>query len=167
MLEGVHEAMKEVEILDLEAPGKRYIPRPEPLVLGAYLTISPYGRPSGWYLQFDSPSIVYALLQARHVLCGHKVVQLKSLANPPSQAMLDQTARLSESTLRVENCSSEYMLMNALGRYDVESIEQLRDDTYLVHMVDATWARAVLRERQGFEIQGRKVVLAPYPKQLR
>lgn len=140
----------------------------------AKLILSPFGRPTGWYLQFDNRSVVYALLMhAQHtpVFCTWKAVKIKeykgigAVDEPINNGNFVLNERVSDHTLRVENCPaniSETSLLNFFTRFDlqcgdaVQRWEGVTSDgkkapptTFLVHFADASWARAALREKQS------------------
>jgi hypothetical protein len=140
----------------------------------AKLILSPFGRPTGWYLKFDNRSVVYALLmhaQQTPVLCTWKTVKVQECRNtgasgePVSHGNFVLNEHVSDHTLRVENCPasiSETSLLNFFSRFDlqysgaVQRWEGVTSDgkkapptTFLVHFADASWARAALRERQS------------------
>jgi hypothetical protein len=140
----------------------------------AKLILSPFGRPTGWYLKFDNRSVVYALLmhaQETPVQCTWKLVKVQEYRTigasdePISHGNFILNERVSDHTLRVENCPSsisDTTLLNFFSRYDLQggdAVSRWRGitsdgkrappTTYLVHFADASWARAALREKQS------------------
>jgi hypothetical protein len=144
----------------------------------AKLVLSPFGRPTGWYLQFDNRSIVYALLnhsKESTIRCTWREVRVREYKNteksgenddPVSQGNWLLNESISDHTLRVENCPynvTEASMLNFFSRYDLKSgckaIElwhgvttdgkMCPPTTYLVHFADASWARAAIREKQS------------------
>jgi hypothetical protein len=144
----------------------------------AKLVLSPFGRPTGWYLQFDNQSIVYALLnhsKDNTIRCTWREVRVReyksmetSVENggPVSQGNWLLNESISDNTLRVENCPyqlTEASMLNFFSRYDLKpgckAIELWHGvtmdgkicppTTYLVHFADASWARAAIREKQN------------------
>jgi hypothetical protein len=119
--------------------------KPHKWVRKARLVLSPYARPTGWYLQFDNRSIVYALL--RHakehpIRSTWRSVRLKEHRNnhyhnsndnnddtngnhdPVSYGNFILNDDISDSTLRVENCPyyvTEASMLNFFSRYDLIS----------------------------------------------
>ena len=110
----------------------------------AKLIISPFARPTGWYLQFDNRSIVYALLrhaQQHPIRSSWRPVQIKEYKRrtleqeadpndidnklePISHGHYLLNDDISDATLRVENCPmkvTEASLMNFFSRYDLKS----------------------------------------------
>jgi hypothetical protein len=172
----------------------------------AMIILSPFGRPTGWYLRLDNRSVVYALLkhaEENPLQCTWKTVKVQEYQNPNGLVSEEPLThgncivhrRLSDHTLRVENCPtsvSNISLMNFFSRYDlqfgedaIERWQGVTNDgkkcpptTCLVHFADASWARAALREKQATFISkfGRKVVtddsnphplrLIQYPRQI-
>jgi hypothetical protein len=172
----------------------------------AMIILSPFGRPTGWYLRLDNRSVVYALLkhaEENPLQCTWKTVKVQEYQSPNGHVSQEPLThgncivhrRLSDHTLRVENCPtsvSNISLMNFFSRYDlqfgedaIERWQGVTNDgkkcpptTCLVHFADASWARAALREKQATFISkfGRRVVtddsnphplrLIQYPRQI-
>lgn len=163
----------------------------------AKLILSPFGRPTGWYLQFDNRSVVYALLKHAEetpIQCSWKEVKVQEYIRsvgakdePVMHGNLILNEHVSDHTLRVENCPvtiSDTSLLNFFSRYDLkfgrEAIQRWHGvtsdgkkcppTTYLVHFADASWARAALREKQASFISkfgSRMVVDEKNPQPLR
>jgi hypothetical protein len=162
------------------------------LVHKALVVLSPFGRPTGWRIQFTSPSIVQALLQQQSenpILCAWKQVKVTEYKLKEDDASASVSLpEITSATLRVENFPhnlSPLLLMNLFSRFDLDeshnnttdgkNIEpwvgttsdgKSSDNTWLVHFADSSWARAALREKQSTVIKGNKLVLAPYPEQI-
>jgi hypothetical protein len=172
----------------------------------AMIILSPFGRPTGWYLRLDNRSVVYVLLkhaEENPLQCTWKTVKVQEYQSPNGHMSEEPLThgncivhrRLSDHTLRVENCPtsvSNISLMNFFSRYDlqfgedaIERWQGVTNDgkkcpptTCLVHFADASWARAALREKQATFISkfGRQVVtddsnphplrLIQYPRQI-
>jgi hypothetical protein len=118
--------------------------KPHKWVQKAKLIISPFARPTGWYLQFANRSIVYALLrhaQERPIRSTWRPVRIKEYKNrmiernsDPNKMENDQDPisygnfllndEISDATLRVENCPynvSEASMLNFFSRYDLKN----------------------------------------------
>jgi hypothetical protein len=150
---------------------------PDKWVRKAKVVLSPFARPTGWYLQFDNRSVVYALL--RHakespVRFSWREVRIQEYVNNVDSKISDPISRgnfllhekISNHTLRVENCPyhvTQASLLNFFSRYDLQvgakAVERWQGETtngvicppttYLVHFADTSWARAALREKQN------------------
>ena len=87
---------------------------------------------------------------------------------------------LDDSVLRIENCNEEVdeqNLLHIFSRYELRSpsivkwtgktVDGKRAPlTFLVRFMDASWARAALREKQATVIHGAAIRLVQYPRQL-
>ena len=177
----------------------------------ARVILSPFARPTGWRIQLANRSLVHAILSAAEaspVLCSSRPVRVqewhpdkdpqhrKPSRRQPLGACDEDSAHVSDCTLRVENCSgstSKLKLLNLFARYDLIShsnphpalssenpgspqscIERwdgttvdgkAPPPTWLVHFADAASARAALRDIQGVQVDGRKLLLVQYPQQ--
>jgi hypothetical protein len=110
----------------------------------AKLILSPFARPTGWYLQFENRSIVYALLQHAQdhpIKCTWRTVRIKEYRNSCVNTAGESSANanthdpisygnfilnddISDTTLRVENCPAnvkEASMLNFFSRYDLQS----------------------------------------------
>lgn len=154
-----------------------YIP-----VKKAKVVLSPFGRMTGWKLQFENRSIVHALLaytKELPIMCASKRVRLRELKDDKRSYNYPQ---VSDATIRVENFPDDatpLKLLNFFSRYDLRqdgpSIVQwagqtsdgkVPPTTWLVHFADASWARAAIREKQSSILDGRAITLVQYPRQI-
>lgn len=110
----------------------------EKWVRQAWLILSPFGRPVGWYMRFDNRSVVYALLKhakEKNLHCAWKVVTVQEykcvdkdnisddIGAPTSQCNFQLNEHVSDYTLRVENCpgqATDTSLLNFFSRYDLQ-----------------------------------------------
>lgn len=158
------------------------------LVKKAVVVLSPYGRPTGWKIQFTNRSIVQALLlqhAEKPIVCAWKPIAIKEFETAEQDTTSLVNPQVTDATLRVEgfpHTSSPLLLMNLFSRFDLDetrergpSIQPWKQQTvdgksssttWLVHFADPSWARAALRERQAAEFKGNTLVLAPYPEQI-
>ena len=158
------------------------------LVRKALVVLSPFGRPTGWKIQFTSRSIVQALLLQQKdapISCAWKQVRISEWHPETETGKDDLLPTITSSTLRVEGYPhhmSPLLLMNLFSRFDLDesknrknSIEPWQQktidgksssNTWLVHFDNASWARAALREKQSTVIKGNALVLSPYPEQI-
>jgi hypothetical protein len=208
MLAGIQTALDDVVlsqgIVDLDAAGSEdpypLLELPEtddqaqPWVRKALLLLSPFARPTGWYLHLHNRSIVHALLQYHRktpVKCGWKEVRLQPHKGPRESSedqIVDEddrnlihSATVSDCTLRVEDAppsATAAQLLHYFTLYDCLSVEPWHGattggkesrPTWLVHFADPSWARAALREKQAtylFSETIKPIRLAPYPKQM-
>jgi hypothetical protein len=121
------------------------IVKPHKWVQKAKLIISPFARPTGWYLQFANRSIVYSLLryaQEHPIRSAWRQVRIKEYKNrmvtdnsetnqmdydvlhPISYGNFLLNDDISDATLRVENCPvnvTEASMLNFFSRYDLKS----------------------------------------------
>eukprot|EP00977_Amphora_coffeiformis_P020669 scaffold8374_cov175-Amphora_coffeaeformis.AAC.108 len=161
---------------------------PHPYITEARLILSPFARPTGWYVRLVHRSLAQALLvrsrKGKHLLINSKIAKVKeykpALGGPEFEGNLPG---ISDATIRVENCPFDLQKINFLNffsRFDLsmttESIvpwqgvtpegKEASSQTYLVHFADPSWARAAIRERQGAELSGIPVRLVQFPRQL-
>jgi len=92
---------------------------------------------------------------------------------------IDNLDWIDDSVVRVENCdkrTNERDLIHMFSRYDLKSPSILRWEakasngfegppTFFVRFVDAAWARAAIREKQGHVICGKPIRLVHFPRQ--
>lgn len=161
---------------------------PHKYIREAKLILSPFARPTGWFVRLANRSLAQALL-----LRDRRKVVLKISSSPVrvKEYKIDKGMPpfpnfdpwISDAVVRVENCSpktSTVDLMNVFSRFDLtmekESIVPWRNvtpdgksapfRTFLIYFADASWARAAMRERQGVHICTTPVRLVQYPRQL-
>ena len=207
MMDAVQQALDEEllkGIVDLDAP---FVPHqtapmlretpeaiaareePHPHILEARLIISPFARPTGWYVRLAHRSMAQALrIRAKNgpgLKVSHRKVEVKQhRPNPKNPVFPGTYPTISDATIRVENCPSnltKITFINFFSRYDLsmdhdQSIvhwtgvtpdgREASTDTFLVHFSDPSWARAAVRERQGSSMSGHPVRLIQYPRQL-
>ena len=200
MLAGIEDALLNQQILDLDAEWNptEHVAADEPpllqiqpgnirsVVRKALVVLSPFGRPTGWKIQFTSRSIVQALLLKQKdaaISCAWKQVRISEWH--PELESDDVLPQITSATLRVEGYPhhmSPLLLMNLFSRFDLDesksrkkSIEPWQEktidgkssnNTWLVHFDNASWARAAMREKQSTVIKGNTLVLSPYPEQI-
>lgn len=156
-----------------------------PYIEEARLILSPYARPTGWYVRLAHRSMAQALLVRSRKddplkICYQQVAMREYKAEEEFKGSLPV---ISDATIRVENCPKDLTklaFLNFFSRFDLsmehESIVQWSGVTpegrapssltYLVHFSDASWARAAIRERQGAFMSGHQVRLIQYPRQI-
>ena len=158
---------------------------PHPYIEEARLILSPYARPTGWYVRLAHRSMAQALLVRSRKgdplkICYQRVAMREYRAEEEFKGSLPV---ISDATIRVENCAnnvSKVAFLNFFSRFDLsmehESVVQWSGETpdgrtpssftYLVHFSDASWARAAIRERQGAFLSRHRVRLIQYPRQI-
>ena len=215
MTSGIEDAVKQQQekrgILDLDAPWdptdaealpfldlstiaeKNTDAAADGMIQQAHLILSPFARPTGWYIELTNRSLVYALL-ASQVHCAWKQVRVQPCKAPPPEDSDNLTPTVTDATVRLENCppgTDLLRLVNMFSRYDLAApptaqseqngsfsgsiqrwnVQRLESTnvpvTFLVHFADAAWARAAVRERQSYRIKGKELRLVQYPAQLR
>lgn len=164
----------------------------------ARLLLSPSARPRGWLLQFDNRSIVYALLSTEsRIFFAHRQVHLHECPEEPSSEdetdsvpVIDDPSMfldpsIGDHTIRIERVPAQVSipsLFNFLSRFDIHSIDSWKKraadgytprPTYIVQCHDASWARAIVREKQNDSLRLRNdssnpvpLLLVQYPRQL-
>jgi hypothetical protein len=163
----------------------------DPYVLEAKLILSPFARPTGWYVRLRNRSLAEAMIRrdkaGKPLVCATRRVKVKQYNLPKKRETQFEghLPVLSDAMIRVENCPEDLTkvaLLNFFSRFDLslskehESIipwagitpegRQASHPTFLVHFADASWARAALRERQGAKMSGQTVRLVQFPRQL-
>jgi hypothetical protein len=152
-------------------------------IQAAHLVLSPFGRPTGWYLKFTNRSIVNSLLshaQLHPLYCAWKpikVAEYKYRQQPPSPNPI-----VTDSMIRFENSPNSLsadQLRLMLSRYELApegntvirwkgSIEgKVAPLMFVVRFANASWARAALRDLQSTLVENKTLVLAQYPEQIR
>ena len=136
------------------------IAKPHKWVQKAKLIISPFARPTGWYLQFANRSIVYSLLrhaQERPIRSSCRPVRIKEYKHrileqnidpntidndhPLSYGNLLLNDDITDSTLRVENCPvfvTEASMLNFFSRYDLKSSVGIHKNKAIQHWSGTT-----------------------------
>jgi len=103
----------------------------------AKVILSPFARPTGWKLQFENRSIVYALLVHANetpIYCASKRVRIQQWSDAADdksgkddskyaqQHVYNEYPQLSDATLRVENCpdsATPMTIINLFSRFDL------------------------------------------------
>jgi len=186
MLDGIEKSLKKEEeqgIVDLDAPWQPsdptvpFVENPDLSVHHAQLALSYFARPNGWYMRFSNRSIAYALLQAKlPVRAVWKVVDLKSIDGPP------EPHEVTSATVRIENfpprkpiyptmfrlfSRCDFRFEDPVVKWHVETTGTMKVPViYLAHFLDPAWARSAIRNAQEKEVDGRVLLLSPYPKQI-
>ena len=134
--------------------------KPHKWVRKAKLIISPFARPTGWYLQFENRSVVYALLrhaQEHPIRSSWRPIRIKeykhhmaivqtndanTIGNDPiSYGNFILNDDISDATLRVENCPwtvSEASMLNFFSRYDLKNSVGKNNDKPIQHWSGTT-----------------------------
>ena len=136
--------------------------KPHKWVQKAKLILSPYARPTGWYLKFANRSIAYSLLrhaQERPVRSAWRQVRIKeykhrgtmeqnddpntinSAQDPISSENLILNEEISDATLRLENCPfnvTEASMLNFFSRYDLKSSVGVNNSPPIQHWYGTT-----------------------------
>jgi hypothetical protein len=152
-------------------------------IQAAHLVLSPFGRPTGWYLKFPNRSIVNSIVshaQLHPLFCAWKpikVTEYKYLQEPPSPNPI-----VTDSMIRFENSPNSLsadQLRLMLSRYELategNTVVQWKGSVegktaplmFVVRFADASWARAALRDLQSTMVENKTLVLAQYPQQIR
>jgi hypothetical protein len=161
-------------------------------VRAAHVVLSPFGRPTGWHLKLANPSMASALIvraaSERRVRVAWKMVQVHEYHYPTSDHEVTKSRNhinglpVDDTMVRFENCHrslDEEHLRLLLSRYELArtggpTILKWKGITsdgkgqlmFVVRFLDASWARAAVREKQGLDIAGKDLRLIQYPKQL-
>lgn len=171
-------------IVDLDVPWKSggqvtLLEPPKEWIRSARIKLSSHGRPSAWKIEFHNRSIAHAFLEysrTHEFLCAWKPVDVVAL-HEPRQKDDDNDVEVSDSMIRVENCSDHVTIdhvRHLFRRYDMSmkepSVRVLNEGSqhkmFLVHFADPSWARAAVRELQGVRVRQDHLRLAQYPKQI-
>lgn len=182
-----HKAAPMLRITDKELAVRRE-EQPHPYVAEAKLVLSPFGRPSGWYVRLAHRSLAQALLVRYRsgtdfIISSKKVKVQEYRLEKTGPKFQGSFPVISDATIRVENCPNNLkriFLLNFFSRFDLsmktESIvpwqgvtpdgKESSSPTFLIHFADPSWARAAIRERQGANINGANVRLVQFPRQL-
>jgi len=162
--------------------------QPHPYIVEAKLILSPFARPTGWYVRLAHRSLAQALLvksrNSKNFSIAHKLVKVKEYRPAKNGPQFEGfIPGISDATIRVENCPDhlpKLAFLNLFSRFDLsmttESVvswkgvtpkgKEASSQTYLVHFADPSWARAAIRERQGAEVSGMSLRLVQFPRQL-
>jgi hypothetical protein len=152
-------------------------------IQAAHLVLSPFGRPTGWYLKFQNRSIVNSIIshaQLHPLFCAWKPIKVTEYNY--RQEPLSPNPVVTDSMIRFEN-SPKFLtadqLRLMLSRYELAtegntvvqwqgSVEgKTAPRMFVVRFADASWARAALRDLQSTVVEDKTLVLAQYPQQIR
>ena len=152
-------------------------------IQAAHLVLSPFGRPTGWYLKFPNRSIVNSIVshaQNHPLLCAWKPIKVSEYEYRPDP--LSPNPVVTDSMIRFENSPrslSADQLRLMLSRYDLapegNTVVQWKGSVegktaplmFVVRFANASWARAALRDLQSTMVENKTLVLAQYPQQIR
>jgi hypothetical protein len=152
-------------------------------IQAAHLVLSPFGRPTGWYLKFPNRSIVNSIVshaQLHPLFCAWKPIKVTEYKY--RQEPLSPNPTVSDSMIRFENTPrslSADQLRLMLSRYELategNTVVQWKGSVegktaplmFVVRFADASWARAALRDMQSTMVENKNLVLAQYPRQIR
>jgi len=157
----------------------------EPWIKSAKVVLSTHGRPTCWRIEFENRSIVNAFLQharENRFLCIWKKSLVEEWRNSNSTDESSSSNgipfEIDDNVIRVENCDKQVTrnnLRHAFRRFDFshqtpniwdwENEHTKGKKIFLLRFADSAWARAAIREMQGFYIHEKDIQLAQYPKQ--
>ena len=152
----------------------------------AHVVLSPFGRPTGWKLKLANPSMVHALRKLKCIQVGWKTVQVKVIHPETGGEKKYATNQVDgyvvdDSMVRFESCpdtmTAEQLRM-LMSRFELArsgptvlpwkkaTSDGKSHNMFIVRFLDASWARAAVREKQSMYRDGRRLRLIQFPKQL-
>jgi hypothetical protein len=157
----------------------------------AHVISSLFGRPTGWYLKLANPSMANAFIvraaSEQRVRVAWKMVQVHEYHYPTSDHEVTRSRNHCQSTTPwcdlktviaawmksiCDFCCQGTSELAQTGGPTILKWKGITNDgkgqlTCVVRFLDASWARAAVREKQGLEIAGKDLVrLIQYPNQL-
>eukprot|EP00978_Attheya_sp_CCMP212_P030369 scaffold111422_cov53-Attheya_sp.AAC.3 len=137
------------------------LPPREKWIQSARLILSPYERPTGYYIFLKEIYLVSALLvlpKWQQPYCGGKELNVLPITNYPTAA----APKRNEASVRVEGCpgATEISHIRTLfGNYDVDYVEHIKipgyiksslyNKSFVVQFASPAHARAAVRNLQG------------------